>query len=50
VKDQSAPSVEQKRVGVYVDNLKKNTKVESHYKAPPAVQGAPSPAPAPVQQ
>jgi len=50
VKEQIAPSVEQKRVGVYVDNLKKNTKVESHYKAPPAVQGAPSPAPAPVQQ
>lgn len=50
VKDQIAPSVEQKRVGVYVDNLKKNTKVESHFKKAPAVQGAPSPAPAPVEK
>jgi len=40
VKDQLAPSVEQKRVTQYVDNLQKNTKVENHYQAPAAIAPA----------
>ena len=49
VKDQIAPSVEQKRVSQYVETLQKNTKVESHYQAPVALPApATTPAPAPA--
>jgi peptidyl-prolyl cis-trans isomerase C len=49
VKDQIAPSVEQKRVGQYVESLQKNTKIERHeIKVPaPVVEGAPVPAKVP---